>query len=85
MVSMDGTARAIEEVAGIGPELKDSLEDMGFNLSQFSTQEDDGQAFSTEDTASNKSPKKEGSNSATQANLGPIRQVRRGGQIDTTA
>jgi hypothetical protein len=86
MVSMDGTARAIEEVAGIGPELKDSLEDMGFNLSQFSAQEDDGQAFSTEDNSqSNKSPKKEGSNSATQANLGPIRQVRRGGQIDTTA
>lgn len=86
MVSMDGTARAIEEVAGIGPELKDSLEDMGFNLSQFSTQKDDGQDFSTEDNSqSNKSPKKEGSNSATQANLGPIRQVRRGGQIDTTA
>jgi hypothetical protein len=86
MVSMDGSARAIEEVAGIGPELKDSLEDMGFNLSQFSTKEDDGQNLTSEDNSqSKKSPTKESSTSTTQANLGPIRQVRRGGQVDTVA
>jgi hypothetical protein len=83
MVSLDGTARAIEEMAGIGPELQDSLEDMGFTLSQFSTQQDDGQEAS-EDSAK-KSPSQEKSRSTTQTNLGPIRQVRRGGQVDTVA
>jgi hypothetical protein len=86
MVSMDGSARAIEEMAGIGPELKDSLEDMGFNLSQFSTKEDDGQPLTNDDNAqSKKSSTKNDSDSTTQSNLGPIRQVRRGGQVDTVA
>jgi hypothetical protein len=86
MVSMDGSPRAIEEMAGIGPELKDSLKDMGFNLSHFSTKEDDGQPLNSDDNGqSQKSPTKDGSASTTQSNLGPIRQVRRGGQVDTVA
>lgn len=85
MVSLDGTSRAIQEMAGIGPELQDSLEDMGFTLSQFSTNEDNGQSTNEDNPTAKKSSAKENSTSTTQANLGPIRQVRRGGQVDTVA
>jgi len=82
-VSIDGTTRAVEEMRGIGPELQESLENLGFTLSEF-TANDEGEGESNENNAQTNSSTDDGSQTAS-SNQGPLRQVRRGAQIDTTA
>jgi hypothetical protein len=81
-VSIDGTTRAVEEMRGIGPELQESLENLGFTLSEFTTNEDAGEEAS--ENGAQSTSKKSGSSSA-ESTLGPLRQVRHGARIDTTA
>jgi|GEM_PF-5568155 len=82
-VSLDGNSRAIEEMRGIGPELQESLENLGFTLSEFTANEEE-----LADQASQNNKAKNGestSDSTVRSELGTIRQVRHGAQVDTIA
>ena len=82
-VSIDGSTRAVEEMRHIGPELQESLENLGFTLSEFSTNEEaETEANESEPSTSLKESDKSHSERSQAA---PTRSIRRGAQIDTTA
>jgi hypothetical protein len=82
-VSIDGSTRAVEEMRHIGPELQESLENLGFTLSEFSTNEDTESETNESDTKASMKESSEGRSERSQA--APTRSIRRGAQIDTTA
>ena len=81
-VSIDGTTRAVEEMRHIGPELQESLENLGFTLSEFTTNDEDGD-LNSENTKGNKENSASSSDS-TRSGAQSNRQVRHGMRVDTT-
>jgi len=82
-VSIDGSTRAVEEMRHIGPELQESLENLGFTLSEFSTNEDSESEMNDSDSSTSMKESSEGRTDGSQS--APTRSIRRGAQIDTTA
>ena len=82
-VSLDGTTRAVEEMRHIGPELQESLENLGFTLSEFSANDDDAE-FELEGQ-SESSKKDSNDDSAARSSAPKARTVRHGMRVDTTA
>tara|TARA_B100001250_G_C19324624_1_gene581934 strand:- start:43 stop:468 length:426 start_codon:yes stop_codon:yes gene_type:complete len=82
-VSLDGNSRAIEEMRGIGPELQESLENLGFTLSEFTANEEDIGEQAAQNSKASKGDST--SDSTVRSELGTIRQVRHGAQVDTIA
>jgi hypothetical protein len=82
-VALDGTTRAVEEMRHIGPELQESLENLGFTLSEFSTNDEDAQ-FDLDGQAESSKKNSDGENSS-RSSAPAARTVRHGMRVDTTA
>jgi hypothetical protein len=82
-VALDGTTRAVEEMRHIGPELQESLENLGFTLSEFSTNDEDAE-FDVEGQPES-SKKDSDSHDSTRSAAPKGRTVRHGMRVDTTA
>ena len=82
-VALDGTTRAVEEMRHIGPELQESLENLGFTLSEFSTNDEDAE-FDVEGQPES-SKKDSDSHDSTRSAAPRGRTVRHGMRVDTTA
>ncbi len=80
VVAAEGTASALEDLHGVGPELAESLRDLGFDLSEFSSEEREA-AEENEDNGSTNDPAA-GSNESAQADTP---RVRRGHRVDLVA
>ena len=82
-VSLDGTTRAVEEMRHIGPELQESLENLGFTLSEFSANDEDADFDVDGQTESAK--KSAGDEGSARSGAPKARAVRHGMRVDTTA
>ena len=82
-VSLDGSTRAVEEMRHIGPELQESLENLGFTLSEFSANDEDGDLEADDKSSTN--AKNANSSDSTRSSAPSTRQVWHGMRVDTTA
>jgi hypothetical protein len=80
IVAAEGTASALEDLRGLGPELAESLRDLGFDLSEFTSEEREA-AEENEDNGSTAS-QAAGSN---ESETGDTPRFRRGHSIDLVA
>ena len=79
-VAAEGTATALDDLRGVGPELAESLRDLGFDLSEFSSEERESAEENEEKGATN--DQAAGSNESEQADTP---RVRLGHRVDLVA